>query len=246
MQVTSVKSSPSRRRVAAALLVCAAVCRLSLSYAQAPLPPAGAAPAVATPAGAAPAAAAPAAPAEPPKGGSADLSFDLFDDAPKQSPAQAQAQLQAALDTERKVRLRRSLLTAHQAFGFTTLAVFAATLVIGQLNYQDKYVSGDFTGRYEQAHLGLGVATASLFAGTGALALFAPNPYPKKYRLDSAMVHRVSMALATAGMVAQVVLGPIIPTHAGRLDQPRLALGHLVAGYATFAFMATGTLAYVF
>ncbi|MFO0579056.1 MAG: hypothetical protein U1A78_34060 [Polyangia bacterium] len=195
------------------------------------------------------AAAAPAPPsqsAQPAQPGGPDLGFDLFDDAPKKSAAQLQIDLKAAQDAERKGRLRRQLLTAHQAFGFSTLAVFAATLVIGQLNYQDKYVSGDFSGRYEQAHLGLGVATSGLFATTGALALFAPNPYPKKYRLDSAMIHRVAMGLAAAGMVAQVVLGPIIDTHAGRLDQPRLALGHLIAGYATFAFMATGTIAYVF
>lgn len=85
-----------------------------------------------------------------------------------------------------------------------------------------------------------------MFATTGALALFAPDPYPKKYRLDSAMVHRVAMALATAGMVTQMVLGPIIDLRVGRLDQSKLALGHLITGYATFAFMATGTFAYMF
>lgn len=190
---------------------------------------------------AAPAAAKSAAP-----GSSGDLNFELFDDKPADTAAQTQQQVQKMLTIEHQARLRRRMLTAHQAFGFSTLAVFAATLVIGQLNYQDKYVNGDFSGRYELAHLGLGTATAAMFTTTGLLALFAPNPYPKKYRFDTAMVHRVAMALATAGMVTQMVLGPIIDTHAGRLDQPRLALGHLVVGYASFAFMLTGTLAYVF
>lgn len=179
-------------------------------------------------------------------GSSGDLNFELFDDKPATAAAQTQQQVQQILTIEHQARLRRRMLTAHQAFGFSTLAVFAATLVIGQLNYQDKYVNGDFTGRYELAHLGLGTATAAMFTTTGLLALFAPNPYPKKYRFDTAMVHRVAMALATAGMVTQMVLGPIIDTHAGRLDQPRLALGHLVVGYASFAFMLSGTLAYVF
>jgi hypothetical protein len=183
-----------------------------------------------------------AAPAKTAAAGSLD--FDLLGDASKTS--QTPAQLKLSLAIERKVQLRRKMLTAHQALGFSTLAVFAATLIIGQLNYQDKYVSGDYTGRYERSHLGLSIATTGLFATTGLLAVFAPNPYPKKYRLDSAMVHRVAMALASAGMVTQMILGPVVAARAGRLDQPGLALAHLVTGYSTFAFMAAGTLAYVF
>ena len=68
---------------------------------------------------------------QPAQAGGADLGFDLFDDAPKKSAAQIQLDLKAAQEVERKGRLRRQLLTAHQAFGFSTLAVFAAALVIG-------------------------------------------------------------------------------------------------------------------
>lgn len=177
-----------------------------------------------------------------------DLSFDLFEDDKKktESPEQAKAAVDAALATEKAGRIRRAMLTTHQAMGFSTLAALATTLVIGQFNYQDKYVNGQFTGRFERAHLGLGIATSVMFATTGSLALFSPDPYPKKYRLDTAMIHRVAMAMATAGMVTQMVLGPIVDWRTGRLDQPRLALGHLITGYATFAFMATGTIAYFF
>lgn len=187
------------------------------------------------------AAAAPAAP-------SGELGFDLFEDDKKktETPEQTKAQLEQTLKTEKAVRVRRAMLTTHQALGFSTLAALAATLVVGQFNYQDKYVNGQFTGRFERAHLGLGIATSVMFATTGSLAWFSPDPYPKKYRLDTAMIHRVAMAMATAGMVTQMVLGPIVDWRTGRLDQPQLALGHLITGYATFAFMATGALAYVF
>jgi cytochrome b561 len=191
-----------------------------------------------------PATSSPAKTETPAAGG--DLGFDLFADGAKESPTETAAKAQAAQEIEKKARIRRKMLTTHQAFGFSTLAAFAATLVIGQLNYQDKYVNGQFSGRFESAHLGLGIGTTVLFATTGSLALFSPDPYPKKYRLDSAMVHRVAMALATAGMVTQMVLGPIIDYRAGYLNQPRLALGHLITGYASFAFMATGTIAYMF
>ena len=184
-----------------------------------------------------------AAPAASP---SSDLSFDFFDEGSKESPEKAKAKADAAQAIERKAKLRRQMLTAHQAFGFSTLAALAATLVIGQLNYQDQYVTGQFSGRFERPHLGLGIGTSVLFATTGSLALFSPDPYEKKYRLDTAMVHRVSMALATAGMVTQMILGPITSLRVGYQNQQRLALGHLVTGYATFAFMATGTIAYFF
>jgi len=146
----------------------------------------------------------------------------------------------------RKVQSRRRILQAHQALGFVTLAGLAATLVIGQLNYQDKYGGGGDTGRFYPAHLGLAASTTALFATTGILALAAPNPYPKPVRFDAALVHKLSMALATAGMVAQSVLGPITASREGKLDQRDWALAHLVTGYATFGFMATGVLAFVF
>jgi hypothetical protein len=185
---------------------------------------------------------------EPPK---ADLSFDLLDD-DKDPERKKDAELQRSLQSaqvdliDRQVRVRRGLLVAHQAFGFATLGALAATLVIGQLNYVDKYASGDFTTRYERSHLGLGVTTTALFATTGILALSAPNPYPKPVRLDTALVHKLSMAMATVGMITQIILGPVTAARVGRLDQPNLALGHLITGYATFAFMATGVVAYFF
>jgi len=176
-----------------------------------------------------------------------DLSFDLLDDASKpSSPAQAQQEAQRILDIERQVRLRRSMLGAHQIVGIASLVALAATVVIGHLNYVDKYTSGDISLRYAKAHLGLGIATTGLFATTGGLALFAPTPYPKKRKFDTALVHKAAMALATAGMVTQILLGPITASRDGHRDQADLALGHVITGYATFAFMTTGVVTYLF
>ena len=171
------------------------------------------------------------------------LDFDLLDAAPKKGV------VDRARDQEfdEKVHRRRLMLQWHQGVGLATLAGLAVACIIGQLNYQDKYAAtGTDDGRYYNAHLGLGVATSTMFAVSGMLALTAPNPYPKPVRLDSALVHKLSMALATAGMVAQVVLGPIVSAREGKLDQKDWALAHLVTGYATFGFMATGVVAYVF
>lgn len=224
-----------RQLLAGCALAIALLPALALAEPQAPSP----GPAAATESSAAAAPQATQAPAK------SDLDFDLMADSPK-SAGPTPEELRRSLELDGKVRLRRQMLTAHQVFGFVSLAALAATLVVGQLNWLDKYHSGDFTGRYEDAHLGLGIATTGVFSVTGALALFAPNPYPKAIRFDTALVHKVSMILATAGMVAQIVLGPVITARVGKLDQPNIALGHLVTGYATFAFMAAGTVAYFF
>jgi hypothetical protein len=174
-----------------------------------------------------------------------DFNFDLPSE-PGRLPAPS---LTASQDEKltQKVRSRRRILQAHQALGFVTLGVLAATLVIGQLNYLDKYGdNGADTGRFYNAHLGLAGSTGVLFATTGILALAAPDPYSKPIKLDAAFVHKLSMALATAGMVAEGVLGPITASREGKLDQRDWALAHLVTGYATFGFMATGVLAFVF
>lgn len=210
-------------------------------------PPPGAAAPAPSPAPAAPAGAAPAGPAPAASGGGAtDLSFDLFDEGKKADAGPSPAEIARREAIERQAKIRRPMLQAHQAFGFATLAALTATVIIGHLNYYDKYQSGDFSGRYSLAHEGLGIGTSILFGTTGLLAVFAPNPYPKPIRLDTALIHKISMILATAGMVTQVILGPVTANRVGRLDQGNLALAHVITGYATWAFMATGTIVYFF
>jgi hypothetical protein len=59
-------------------------------------------------------------------------------------------------------------------------------------------------------------------------------------------VHKVAMAVATAGMLTEMILGPITASRVGRQNQADLALGHVVVGYATWGFMLGGVVAYAF
>jgi hypothetical protein len=190
----------------------------------------------------------PSKPAPAASGSGADLNFDLFGDQAKPgvSPVESEAKMKLQLQLDRKVKLRRNMLQAHQAIGFATLGLLAATLVIGTLNYVDKYGGGDDTGKYYNYHLGLASVSSATFATTGILALAAPNPYPKPIKLDAALAHKVFMALATAAFAAELVLGPVTMAREGKLDQRDYALSHLIVGYGAFGFMAAGTLAYVF
>jgi hypothetical protein len=102
------------------------------------------------------------------------------------------------------------------------------------------------TGRFQLAHAVLSFSTLGLFAVDGTVALLAPGNPPKKEHYDRVTVHKAGMALATAGMIAQGVVGVYAAQQEGRLDQPRLARTHLVIGYATLAAVALGVGALVF
>jgi len=199
----------------------------------------GTAPAAEAPAAVpAPAATAPATTAAS-ESGQPDLGFDLLgpqDTGPKP----------AVVDEER-VKLRRKMLTYHPLLGLGLLVCETATIVVGQLNYSDRFGGGPSSGRYERAHLLLAGGTALLFVGTGLLALLAPNPLDKPHQgFDRVLLHKLAMLTATAGMVSEIVLGIYTTRREGYLNQASFARVHLAIGYATLAATYVGVGSIVF
>src|SRR4029077_15793303 len=72
---------------------------------------------------------------------SSEMNFDLFGDKNRKSPLDEAREQERIAELVEEVHLRRQLLKWHQALGFVTLVALAATDIIGQLNYQDKFVS---------------------------------------------------------------------------------------------------------
>jgi ABC-type uncharacterized transport system YnjBCD permease subunit len=175
-----------------------------------------------------------------------DFDFELTPSR-RETPEAQRERGRRADELARKVKKRRLLLRLHQGFGFAALGVLAATLIVGQLNYHDRFDrDGEYTSAYMAPHLGLAVGSAVLFTTTGLLALVAPEPYEKPLKLDAALAHKVFMAAATVTMALELILGPISASREGHLDQRDFAAAHLAIGYATFAFMGAGVLSYVF
>jgi len=172
------------------------------------------------------------------------LDFDLLDDAAKKPDAAAQAADAERID--RMVRTRRTMLTLHQGLGIATLASLVGTTVVGQLAFNDKYRGGGDTERFLPWHVGLLITTSALFTTVGLLGVLAPVPYEKHFRWDTANIHKMFMALATAGMVAQLVLGLVTHGLDGQLSQVDLATAHQVIGYATLGAMTAGTVTLFF
>ena len=154
-----------------------------------------------------------------------------------------------ASDTAELSKKRRHRLETHQFLGLTTWAFMAASCVIGQLNYNDLYGGGSGRGSYRMPHQILVYSTTGLFAATGIYALLAPQPYKKPLKFDTGLVHRAAAIGATAGMVAQVVLG-FITARTADAGNPsglaHMAKIHDVVGWTTFGFMTAAGATWLF
>jgi hypothetical protein len=173
--------------------------------------------------------------ATPPK--TSDLDFDLLGKAP---PPKVQID-------DAAMKQRATMLSLHQQLGLGMFGLQLATTVVGQLNYDDKYgTNPPITGQYELPHAVLAFSTLGMFAVAGTVALLAPSNPVKKEGYDRLTLHKASMAVATAGMIAQGVLGVYANNQEGRIDQASIAQTHLVIGYLTLAAVSVAIGAIVF
>ena len=173
---------------------------------------------------------------------SPDQDFDLL--APQKAPDEATRQRE--MEVMHQLETRRTMLQLHQIGGYATLATVTAAVVLGQINYLDKYAGGGDTGKWVTPHAIAAFTAAGVFTATGLLAVLAPSPLEKPVRMDTATLHKIAMAVATAGFVAQVVLGPITASKEGQLSQRDFALAHQIIGYTTLAATYTGFLVLTF
>jgi len=181
------------------------------------------------------------APGDPASAQPPSLDFDLLGDQGKEQVDPK------ALEVQKEMQKRRFMLTAHQTAGFALAGLMIGTMITGQLNYADKF-GGPNTGRFELVHTVFATSTEIVFAGTGALALFAPVPVapPKDSAWSRADVHRFGMLGATVGMVAEAGLGLWTASREGYSDQSNIAGVHLAIGYTTLACMIVAVSALVF
>ncbi|ABS24800.1 hypothetical protein [Anaeromyxobacter sp. Fw109-5] len=165
-----------------------------------------------------------------------ELDFDLLG-----KPAK-----KANPEVQRKLETRRKMLTLHTGIGIATWAALATTTAVGQLDFDDRFRGGGDTGKYHGWHTGLAYGTSALFLTTALLGVLAPKPFSEPARLDTALLHKIAMGVATAGMITQIVLGVVARGQAGSLSERDLATAHQLVGYSTLGAMTFGMTVLVF
>lgn len=184
--------------------------------------------------------------------GKQPLDFDFFGEKPvgASRAGTAVGNLEpAAADLEQRAQRRRWMLKTHQTLGIATWALMAATVTLGQLNYNQLYGGGGGSTKWQTPHQTLVLSTSLAFTATAAFAIFAPTPYKKPLHLDTGLIHRVAVVGATLGMVAEGVLGwwTSHQANAGNNNNLRtMARAHQIIGYSTFGLLSIAGTVWVF
>ena len=127
---------------------------------------------------------------------------------------------------EKELKLRKSMLTAHQAIGYLTLASMVAQGIIG-----GKLYNGDESLRKTHNTMGT-VVNIGYFTGSG-LSLFSPPPLINKKKskgFDSIKAHKILATIHFSAMVAT--------NHYKHRDKKI----HKASAYTAFASYATAVI----
>lgn len=184
--------------------------------------------------------------------GKRPLDFDFFGEKPVGTGPSLSASTNpeaAVSGIEQKAQTRRWMLKTHQTLGLATWALMAATVTIGQFNYNQLYGGGGGSPKWQTPHQILVLSTSLAFAASAAFAIFAPTPYKRPIQLDTGLLHRVAVIGATLGMVTEGVLGiwASRQANAGNPNNLRtIARAHQIVGYSTFGLLSIAGAAWVF
>ncbi len=126
---------------------------------------------------------------------------------------------------QKELKLRRSMLVAHQIMGFATLGCMVGQGIVGAQLYNGKNV--------KDLHEGLAVATNITYFSTAALSLFAPPKMLNERKGYSSMkLHRGLAIVHLSAMIATNIL-------AGMLENnPDLKPYHRACAYTAFGSFA--------
>ena len=187
--------------------------------------------------------------ADKPTAGKPPLDFDFFGDKSAGSGEAGGEKSDAeAAEREQAGQTRRWMLKTHQTLGIATWALMAATVTVGQLNYNELYGGGG-SNKWQGPHQILVLSTSVAFAATAAFAIFAPTPYKKPLHFDSGLIHRIAVIGATLGMVTEGLLG-WWTTHQANAGNPNrlrtMARTHQIVGYSTFGFLTIAGTVWLF
>lgn len=133
-----------------------------------------------------------------------------------------------------ELKLRRTMLVAHQTSGFVTLGLMLTTVYYGQKVIND----GDRTLSLRRTHIGFADATIATYSLTALLSLLSPPPTIRRDEMSTLSYHRALAWIHVTG----IIITPIIAAIAKQRGANDISILHIhqVSGYiTTTAFAAS-------
>lgn len=140
-----------------------------------------------------------------------------------------------------ELEVRRTMLTAHQIGGFTTLGLMLATCYYGQRIIDDGV---DGRRNFQSTKNSLVAATITSYSITALLSILSPPPLIRRDETSTTSIHKFLAWFHVAGMIVTPILGSLINTN--RTFNIDKAHFHQVAGYITTAIFATAMIVITF
>lgn len=136
----------------------------------------------------------------------------------------------------RELKIRRTMLKAHQALGFATLLGMVAQGVVGSQLYQKtkNLPSGqEYEGSLLDLHGGIAAGVNIMYFTTAGLALFAPpRMVSERKGLSSIKIHKMLAIIHLSSMIATNIL-------AGQVEgNPEMQKWHKIAAFTAFGSFA--------
>ncbi|MGE5499755.1 MAG: hypothetical protein ACM3Q2_16915 [Syntrophothermus sp.] len=123
-----------------------------------------------------------------------------------------------------ELQARRTMLTAHQIGGFTTLGLMLASCYYGQ-----KIIDGH--NNFRGTHQAFVTATIASYSITGLLSVLSPPPLIRRDEESTTSIHKTLAWVHFAGMIATPILGNMIGGRRNfNIDRAHV---HQIAAYAT-------------
>jgi hypothetical protein len=146
-----------------------------------------------------------------------------------------------------ELRLRRTMLTAHQIGGFLTLASMIAAVYYGQKSLTDPN-SGQRNDPYRKNHQLFVTTTIALYSATGMLAVLSPPPLIRRDEISTTTIHKTLAWVHFLGMVVTPILGSTILKRGpiGRYVDLNQAKFHQITGYVTLGALAASMIVVTF
>ncbi|MGD1043815.1 MAG: hypothetical protein ABR936_00655 [Bacteroidota bacterium] len=142
-----------------------------------------------------------------------------------------------------ELKLRRTMLVAHETSGFLTLGLMATTVVYGQKvinQINDKHPSLSL----RRTHIGFADATIATYSLTALLSLLSPPPVIRRDEMSTLSYHRALAWVHVTG----IIITPIIAALAKRrgASYESILRIHQVSGYITTTAFAASMIVITF